>query len=42
VVLIDTEAHRAIDVFYITAAGGKLGPDLQARVRDELLSVCGQ
>ena len=26
VVLIDTQAHKAIDVFYVTAEGKKLGP----------------
>jgi [protein-PII] uridylyltransferase len=29
VVLIDTQAHKAIDVFYITASGGKLGAEHQ-------------
>ena len=27
VVLIDTQAHKAIDVFYVTAEGKKLGPE---------------
>jgi len=30
VVLIDTEAHKPIDVFYVTAEGGKLTPEKQA------------
>ena len=29
VVLIDTQAHKAIDVFYVTAEGKKLGPEKQ-------------
>jgi [protein-PII] uridylyltransferase len=41
VVLIDTEAHRALDVFYVTAGGRKLDDALQARLRAELLAVCG-
>jgi [protein-PII] uridylyltransferase len=41
VVLIDTEAHKAIDVFYVTADGAKLNPELQASLRQELLQVCG-
>jgi [protein-PII] uridylyltransferase len=40
VVLIDTEAHRAIDVFYVTAGGRKLDMDCTARLRGELLSAC--
>jgi [protein-PII] uridylyltransferase len=40
VVLIDTEAHKAIDVFYVTCERGKVGEDLQAKLRDQLLSVC--
>lgn len=41
VVLIDTEAHKAIDVFYVTSAGRKLTPDLEAELRRALLAVCG-
>lgn len=40
VVLIDTEAHKALDVFYVTKDGQKLDADLQASLREELLSVC--
>jgi [protein-PII] uridylyltransferase len=29
-VLVDTEAHKAMDVFYVTRAGGKLEPETQA------------
>ena len=29
-VLIDTQAHKAIDVFYVTAEGGKLNAEKQA------------
>jgi len=36
VVLIDTQAHKAIDVFYVTANGGKLPPELQDRLRQAL------
>jgi [protein-PII] uridylyltransferase len=41
VVLIDTEAHKAIDVFYVTAEGQKLTSELQGRLRQDLLQVCG-
>lgn len=41
VVLIDTEAHRALDVFYVTAGGSKIDDGLQARLKAQLLSVCG-
>ncbi len=40
VVLIDTEAHKALDVFYVSKDGRKLDADLQASLREELLSVC--
>ena len=41
VVLVDTEAHKALDVFYVTCAEAKLSPALQARLHDKLLAVCG-
>ena len=39
VVLIDTEAHKAIDVFYVTAGGGKLGIEKQRDLREALIAV---
>jgi [protein-PII] uridylyltransferase len=39
VVLIDTEAHKAIDVFYVTAGGLKLDAAHQERLRGSLLAV---
>jgi [protein-PII] uridylyltransferase len=42
VVLIDTEVHKAIDVFYVTRSGGKLGPAEQSSLKGQLLAVCGQ
>ena len=41
VVLIDTEAHKAIDVFYVTAGGGKLDQALQQRLGEALRKACG-
>jgi [protein-PII] uridylyltransferase len=38
-VLVDTEAHKAIDVFYVTQAGGKLEEDLSQHLTDELKRV---
>jgi [protein-PII] uridylyltransferase len=40
VVLIDTQAHRAIDVFYVTAAGRKLTVEQQAEMGGELRKAC--
>ena len=40
VVLIDTEAHKAIDVFYVTSGQAKLTPRLQDKLREDLLGVC--
>ena len=42
VVLIDTEAHKALDVFYLSKDGQKLGAGLQVSLRQELLSVCSR
>jgi [protein-PII] uridylyltransferase len=39
VVLIDTEAHRAIDVFYVTQNGDKLPLEIQHTLHDELIGV---
>jgi [protein-PII] uridylyltransferase len=40
VVLVDTKAHRAIDVFYVTAVGRKLEVEGIDRLRAELLRAC--
>lgn len=40
VVLVDTEAHKAIDVFYVTFGGGKLTSGAEIPLREALLSVC--
>jgi [protein-PII] uridylyltransferase len=40
VVLIDTEAHKALDVFYVTSAGKKLSPDVEGLLRSNLQSAC--
>lgn len=37
VALVETEAHKAVDVFYLTAGGAKLTAELQARIRAALL-----
>ena len=39
VVMIDTEAHKAIDVFYITCEGGKLSETMQEELRNEILQA---
>ncbi len=40
VVLIDTQAHKAIDVFYITAEGRKLEPENRERLEEALREAC--
>jgi [protein-PII] uridylyltransferase len=40
VVLIDTEAHKALDVFYVTKEGRKLDDIVQADLKSQLLAVC--
>jgi [protein-PII] uridylyltransferase len=40
IVMIDTEAHKALDVFYVTAQGRKLDEEQQTRLRAELLAAC--
>jgi [protein-PII] uridylyltransferase len=40
VVLIDTEAHKALDVFYVTAGGGKLDPARSAKLQEGLRAAC--
>ncbi|MCC6590961.1 MAG: [protein-PII] uridylyltransferase [Bryobacterales bacterium] len=40
VVLVDTEAHKALDVFYVTAGGAKLGSALEEPLKQKLLKVC--
>jgi [protein-PII] uridylyltransferase len=40
VVLIDTQAHKALDVFYVTAGGAKLTADQETDLRERLLRVC--
>ena len=39
VVLIDTEAHKAIDVFYVTSQGAKLDSAHQERLRQRLFET---
>ena len=41
VVLIDTQAHKALDVFYVTADRAKLGAELESELRTALMKVCG-
>ena len=41
VVLIDTQAHKAIDVFYVTADGGKLTAEKQAAIRVAVEKAAG-
>jgi [protein-PII] uridylyltransferase len=39
VVLIDTQGHKALDVFYVTAGGKKLRQDVAEKLRAALLGV---
>ena len=39
VVMIETEAHRAVDVFYVTQNGRKLNEPMQERLRTDLLAA---
>ncbi len=41
VVLIDTQAHKAIDVFYVTSDGGKLNAAIQAAIREAVEKAAG-
>lgn len=41
VVLIDTEAYKAIDVFYVTTGGGKLPAGTQQALERDLRAACG-
>ena len=38
-VLVNTEAHKAIDVFYVTQEGGKLSEGVADRLAEELKRV---
>jgi len=40
VILIDTEAHKALDVFYVTHAGAKLPGEMQPSLKEALLAAC--
>lgn len=40
VVLVDTEAHKALDVFYVTAGRRKLSDEHQQRLKTKLLEAC--
>jgi len=39
VVMIDTEAHKALDVFYLTHHGGKLSERMQDDLKSEILKT---
>jgi len=39
-VLINTEAHKALDAFYVTYQGAKLTSEMQGTLRTALLAAC--
>ncbi|MBY0375879.1 MAG: HD domain-containing protein [Bryobacteraceae bacterium] len=41
VVLIDTEAHKALDVFYVTREGNPLADEMAGELRDRIKAMCG-
>ncbi len=42
VVLIDTEAHKAMDVFYVRWQGGRMPEEMQPELKRKLLAACGR
>jgi [protein-PII] uridylyltransferase len=40
VLMIDTQAHKALDVFYVTFQGRKLDETMEARLKADLLAAC--
>ena len=40
VVLIDTQAHKAIDVFYVTGQGARLTPEKQRQIGEAMRAAC--
>jgi [protein-PII] uridylyltransferase len=40
VVLIDTQGHKAIDVFYVATKGGKLASNKTQQLSDTLIKIC--
>jgi [protein-PII] uridylyltransferase len=40
VVMIDTQAHKALDVFYVTCNGRKLDDESESRLKADLLAAC--
>ena len=41
VVLIDTEAHKALDVFYLKEKGGQVPEEAHAALHRQLIAACG-
>jgi [protein-PII] uridylyltransferase len=40
IVLLDTEAHKALDVLYVSRGGSKLDPETQQQLTAQLTAVC--